>query len=216
MSTWWKQHGCDKKSQLVDRIRALTAVAPRTLMPDEFNWVKPILERHYDFSAKGGYTATSINVVWTAPYGQKPTRCMVLVQPDGTEVDISWHVAISKTGRSSSLSSRRLAMRCTVAAQILDWSQNNPSEFAVCGFCHKEIGAHTAEVDHYPTPFSQLAAAFEGKYGTRDEVQDGDRIGEAFFADIDYGEQWARYHLEHASYRWAHKKCNNSRKAVDQ
>lgn len=212
MNKWWMQHGCAKKSDLVERIRSLTAAAPRTLEKEEFDWIMPVLARHYDFEGKGGHTATRIDVVWTAPYGQKPTRCMLLVQPDGSSQDISWHVAISPEGKPSAKSTRRLAMRCELSAQIDSWMRHHPKEDHVCGFCGGVLEG-VVEVDHYPEPFWSLAQRFEDLHGVNDNVQDGEQIGTAMFTDREYAGLWDMFHEEHAQLRWAHKKCNNSGRA---
>lgn len=212
--TWWKDFGCATKKDLEVWIRKLSEVAPRTLEPNEFGWMKRLLARHYNFEAKGGHTATSIEVRWVSAYGQKPSRCFFLVQPDGASVDISWRIAVTPTGAPSGHSNQRFAMRCEVAEQIDKWVRENLSPPLVCGFCGNEITDKT-NVDHAPPDtFAVIAGKFEEENGWGGEIVDGSQIGVALFADRDYAERWKNYHEDKAKLRWAHEKCNIRGKSV--
>jgi hypothetical protein len=206
---WWKNHGCETKKELESWIRTLSAVAPRVLTPDEFEWMIRILARHYHFEAKGGKTATSLEVRWVAPFGQKPSRCFFMIQPDGTEHEISWRIAVLPTGEPSGSFMQKQAMRCEVYDQIDQWISQNISSERVCGFCGEPITGES-NVDHTPPQtFAAMVEVFREWAGYGGDVVDGDQIGVKVFADRTYAQKWKDFHAENARLRWAHKECNN-------
>jgi hypothetical protein len=211
---WWKNHGCETKKELESWIRTLSAVAPRVLTPDEFEWMIRVLSRHYNFESKGGSTASAIEVRWVTAFGQKPSRCFFLIQPDGSAMDISWRISVLPTGAPSGHSTQRFAMRCEVADQIDQWVKEHIKGEMVCGFCGDKIGGES-NVDHAPPmTFSVIAGRFEEEHGWGGEVVDGSQIGVALFADRAYAQKWKDFHAEHAKLRWAHKECNNKNNKV--
>lgn len=211
-SPWWREEfGMATKAELEGKIRGRinSATIGEPLPADAQAWFERILSHHYQYAAKVGcgirHLEVRINPAWSGP-----TRGLWIIRADGTEIDISWVVALSPGGRPDAKSCVSQAARCEIAPEIHAFHEHGPvGDCPICGATMaRGIGLH---VDHL-VPFTMVLRDFLDFEGLDySDVELEDKGLEAWFKNRDLATRWREYHTLFADLRLVHASCNLSR-----
>lgn len=207
---WFKTEGVNgalfpTKKALVEAMRSIInpAVLNTTLSESDTQFVLAVLAHHPEWEEKSGCGVLAVEVRMNI--GEHfANRGLWLVLLDGSEIDISWPVAID----AAPLSRARLlrdAARHAIADQIRaarDFGQT------VCAICGGKMGRSSAHVDHEP-PFT-FESIFSGWLEAHPDVELGDTGLHPRFSCPVLAADWQAHHAFFASLRLVHAKCNLS------
>ena len=212
---WWAIEGvCGKtyrtKGELVEAIRALNNKAElnEPLCTLDREWLIDILKHHHDWAAKRGAGVKHIEVRMN-PSHTGSTRGLWIVRLDGSEVDISWVVALKPGGRSSAKDNVCAAARREVFEQVLATRAAQTGD--ACPICGEPLLLKT-HVDHAaPFTFDNLITTFLAGMGLAWGDVGVDDFGVySMLSDRALAEQWKDYHARYAVMRLIHKHENLS------
>jgi hypothetical protein len=212
INKWWKTDGVlgehfRTKAELENRIRGIVAKYPlETHMgADDAAFLTAIFQRHYGWDIKRGCGVqtyfTRTVTAWTGP-----TTGIWIKRTDGSEVDISWVVALMPGGAPSGVLLVSTAARYEVVDQR-NAASNAVAWGAPCPICGEPLfdGRH---VDHRPPKtFKALLESWLESVGLTHEEVKTEEVGvaDAQFVDRELGLQWAEYHRANAELRVIHK-----------
>lgn len=198
---WWiSELGIKTKTELVERIRDIVARTISVVEPDDTLFMIAVLRHHYEWSEKCGCGLHKLIV-----RNNGGNRGFWIARTDGTQVDISWVVALN--GQPSSKSDAVAAARNAIAHQTVLMSVPD-----ACDLCGKQfvLGDRT-HVDHtvpFDMLFTQWMAERGETYNTIRSVSTGVRRE---MSDPEQCESWVNFHLRRAQLRVVHARCNLSR-----
>ena len=212
---WWKTElSVDRKIDVEVQIRQIVnSYSDRVpLSAKDQNWIGQVLKHHYQYIAKVGCGLKHIEVR-TNYDGNKPTRGFWIVRTDGTDIDISWIVAMQPNGETTPQHDVSSSARFEIKGQIDEYHKNGLC--AQCPLCNQEMVSETnLHVDHEIT-FKQLFEDFLYAKGLiHEQVEIEDQGLNSLFADRELATEWQLYHQASATLRLTHDKCNLSRKAA--
>lgn len=207
---WFKTEGVNgvlfpTKKVLVEAMRSIINPAPldSPLSEADTKFVLGVLSHHPEWIEKSGCGVMAVEVRMNR--GEHfANRGLWLVLLDGSEVDISWLVAID----AAPLSRARLlrdAARHAISDQIRAARDAAP---AVCAICGMACSRSTAHVDHEP-PYT-FEAIFSDWLSVQKDVALDDKGLHAVFADSSVVADWQDFHALFASLRLTHAACNLS------
>lgn len=217
---WWRDEGVAgeafaTKAGLETRIRGIVAKYQLESAMDagDTAFLSDVFKRHYGWETKRGSGVlayfTRTVVAWTGP-----TTGIWIRRADGSEVDISWVVALMPGGAPSAV------LKASTAARYEIVEQRNKASSAVpwgagCPVCGEPL-LSDRHVDHRPPKtFKALFEDWlEGEGLTHAEL-DTEEVGvaDAQFVNRGLGSKWAAYHQQHADLRVIHKHENLARVA---
>lgn len=212
---WWREElGMHTKAEVETHIRGIVAATPLAtpLDPDEQAWLTRVLCHHYQYEVKTGcglrHIEVRMNTSWSGP-----TRGLWFVRTDGSEIDISWVVALMPGGRPAIKHDVSAAARQEVASQI--HAHHREGECGCCPLCGVEMRRGLfVHVDH-EVPFTDLLDTFlrdrSLDYG---DVEIEDLGLTSRFRNRGLGQTWQDHHAQVARLRLTHAQCNLSRKAA--
>ena len=145
-----------------------------------------VFPRHPDWSEKRGLGVSHVEV---RVHGEYRTKGFFLARTDGSDVDISYRVAIDGSTPFAKFSS---AARYEIFGQISAWKKRNPAPAP---------GMHC---DHI-VPFDTLVRRWLHSVGLSQEevIVSSQRVGHHdLFSSRDLALSWQRFHKQHATYQW--------------
>ena len=211
---WYKTEGVNgeifpTKKALQERIRAIVNAAQLgvSLADKDTVFLLGVLVNHPEWVEKAGCGVLSVEVRMNVG-AHYANRWLWLVRVDGSEVDISWVVALE----SGAPTYRRLladAARYAVVAQVRDARDACVGGRAICGGALDE----TPHVDHRPpSTFSALlstwASARDTHLGGNVPLRDAGTHSE--FANEGDKTSWLDHHALFADLQVTHARCNLS------
>lgn len=211
---WFKTQGVNgllfpSKKALFEKMRSIInpAVLDAPLSESDTSFVIGVLSHHPEWVAKSGCGVMAVEVRMNR--GEHfANRGLWLVLLDGSEVDISWPVAIDAAPMSRSRLLRDAA-RHAIAGQIRLARDAAP---AVCAICAEALVKSSAHVDHAPPyTFESIFSDWLGGLpcGGADVVLDDTGL-HPVFASAAVSADWQAHHALFASLRLVHAKCNLS------
>lgn len=217
---WWRTEGVAgeffrTKAELEARIRGIVAKYPHEadMEPKDVAFLSAVLSRHYDWAAKSGAgVAGYCTRAFTAWSGT--STGLVLKRVDGSEVDISWVVALMPGGATSAVLNAMSAARYEVVDQRNEASAS-VALGAPCPICGNPLMTDR-HVDHKPPKtFKALFLDWLDAIGmTPDQIEVEDvGVADSRFVSRGLALQWARFHRHHAELRVIHKHENLARAA---
>jgi hypothetical protein len=220
VNKWWRDEGVlgeifATKAALETRIRGIVASYPleTEMAQADADFLSAVFSRHYGWELKRGCGVqayfTRTVVAWTGP-----TTGIWIRRTDGSEIDISWVVALMPGGAPSAVLKAATAARYEIVEQRNKASSAVPwgAECPVCG----EPLMSDRHVDHRPPKtFKALFEEWLGSEGVTHEILETEEVGvaDAQFVDRGLGSKWAAYHQQHADLRVIHKHENLARVA---
>lgn len=212
---WWRDElGLETKHMVETMIRTIVAKYPngQALSTSDQEWLDKILRHHYQYKAKVGCGIKHLEVR-SNPSWNGPSRGLWIVRHDGSEIDISWVVALKPMGRPDAKDDVSKAARYEVHPQIHTYHATG--ECDACPLCGEQLKrGSNVHVDH-ETPFITLLQGFlKFKALSFEDVEVEDLVLEARFADRELGSEWQEYHRQNAVLRITHAQCNLARKAA--
>lgn len=212
---WWKTEGVcgtpfGTKESLVEAIRGIINTqdlgAPLGLGSQEF--LVDVLRHHHDWVGKRGAGLKHLEVRMN-PGTFGSTRGLWIKRIDGTEVDISWVVALKPGGQSSHKENVVAAARREIWDQVN--AARDAQEGKCCPLCGEPLLVKT-HVDHaHPWTFDALLTEFLRTYGHSWEsigVEDCGLYG--IFDDRGLAADWHHFHAQLADLRLIHAHENLS------
>lgn len=134
-------------------------------------------------------------------------ECIRLYDDKEIEKSISWIKAI-KAKDTSSKHKLSEAMRCSVRYQIYNHKLNNEMK---CAFCKSEDNLHCDHIIH----FEKIKQDFLKRHHTFpkhfSKLTDGSNQTCFLDSDLNFEEEWKRYHKDNAKLRMLCCKCNLTR-----
>jgi hypothetical protein len=210
-SKWWVAMGYPRKSALVDAIRNITNNAPLgvPLSKADEDFLLPILQNHADWDEKRGVGIQHIEIRLNIN-GTGSTRGIWIKRVDGTEIDISWVVALKEGGKTSPLEDLRTAAREAIQFQMHAAHITLPCE--LCDLCGEPMKrGDVLHADHIE-PFDQIFKDFFG--GLENDIEISNVGITTQIVDPKILEDWQKHHAERATLRLVHKQCNLKRKRI--
>ena len=212
---WWKDElNMPTKAMVEDAIRNIVSKYPnkQPITGSDLTFLDAVLRHHYQYEAKVGCGIKQLEVR-TNPSWNGATRGLWIVRTDGSEVDISWVVALKPDGRPDVKEDVAKAARYEVYQQIHHHHEHGACD--LCPLCHlpmeRGINVH---VDH-AEPFSLLLDKFLKTKGLNyDQIVIEDLGLDSRFRDRALGQEWHDHHAQNASLRLTHAQCNLARKAA--
>lgn len=207
---WYKTEGVNgvlfpSKKALVEAMRSIInpAVLNTALPESDSQFVLGVLSHHPEWTEKSGCGVLAVEVRMNI--GEHfANRGLWLVLLDGSEIDISWPVAID-AARPSRDRLLRDAARHAIADQI---RAIKDSEATVCAICGGKLVRAMAHVDHEP-PFT-FESVFSGWLKAHPDVALDDTGLHPQFASPVVAADWQAHHALFASLRLVHARCNLS------
>jgi len=204
------QRAFPTKTAARDAVRViLNATVPGGELADaDFHFIGALLGRHPEAVDKIG---VGIEAITVRP-ATSGTRCFWVRRVDGTEVDFSYLTAIDGVARSPK-EEVCAALREEVDRQTGDYRKDHHRADATCAICAEALGDADVHVDHEHPTFDMLATTFAAQIGGWEAIAVecvgpyGRRL-----RDREAGEQWQRYHHQHARLRLVHANCNRTRR----
>lgn len=217
---WWRNEGVRgetfrTKAELENRIRSIVAKYPleQYMESDDAAFLTAVFQRHYGWEIKRGcgvgYYFTRTVTAWTGP-----TTGIWIKRTDGTEVDISWVVALMPGGAPSAVLQLATAARYEIVDQR-NAASNAVAWGAPCPLCGEPLTTDR-HVDHKPPKtFKALLEDWLTTVGLSHADIETKEVGvaDAQFANRALGSKWAEYHRLHAELRVIHKHENLARAA---
>lgn len=212
---WWALEGvCGKvyktKAALVDDIRSINNGAPlnEPLCTLDRSFLINVLKHHYDWQAKRGAGIAHIEVRMN-PSHTGSTRGLWVTRLDGSEVDISWVVALKPGGQSSAKENVCAAARREIFDQVL--AARTEQDGKCCPMCGEPLLRKT-HVDHAaPNTFDSILTGFLHAYGHSYESIGVDDFGTySMFENRALAADWQDYHVQLADLRLIHAHENLS------
>ena len=211
---WYKTEGVNgvlfpTKKALVERMRSIINLAAlnAALSETDTQFVLAVLTHHPEWQDKSGCGVLAVEVRMNI--GEHfANRGLWLVLLDGSEIDISWPVAIDAAPMPRSRLLRDAA-RHAIAGQIRAVRDAAP---AVCAICAEALVKSSAHVDHEPPyTFESIFSNWLGHLpcGGADVVLDDTGL-HPVFASAAVSNDWQAHHALFASLRLVHAKCNLS------
>jgi isopentenyldiphosphate isomerase len=212
---WWKDElGMATKAKVEDHIRTIVDKYPNgaAINHSDQNFLDSVLRHHYQYTAKIGCGIRHLEVR-SNPSWNGATRGLWIVRTDGSEIDISWVVALKPDGRPDVKEDVSKAARYEVYRQIHHHHEHG--ECDLCPICslpmERGVNVH---VDH-AEPFSILLDKFlKAKGLSYDQIAIEDLGLNSQFSDRELGQEWHDHHAQHATLRLTHAVCNLARKAA--
>lgn len=214
LTPWYKTKGVNgeifpTKKALQERIRAMVNAAPLgvPLSESDTAFLLGVLVNHPEWVEKAGCGVLSVEVRMNVG-AHYANRGLWLVRMDGSEIDISWVVALE----AGAPPYRRLladAARNAVVAQVRAVRDAWASGCAICG----GVLGNATHVDHRPpSTFSALladwASAREALLGGNVPLRDAGTHSE--FANEGDKMSWLDHHALFADLQVTHSRCNLS------
>lgn len=207
---WYKTEGVNgvlfpTKKVLVERMRSIInpAVLNTALSETDTQFVLAVLAHHPEWQDKSGCGVLAVEVRMNI--GEHfANRGLWLVLLDGSEIDISWPVAID----AAPLSRDRLlrdAARHAISGQI---RAARDSGAATCAICGGKLVRSETHVDHEP-PYT-FESIFSSWLQAHPDVALDDTGLHPSFANPVVADDWMAHHALFASLRLVHAKCNLS------
>ena len=212
---WWQEQlNLKTKAEVVTQIRSIVASYPNgtPISSEDQRWLDLILSHHYQYNDKVGCGIKHLEVR-SNPSWNGPTRGLWIVRLDGSDIDISWVVALKPDGKPDVKNEVAKAARYEVRQQIHDHHKSGEcNDCPLCGTeMQRKINLH---VDHVE-PFTDLMARFLSLKNIHyNDIQTTDLGLDAQFEDRDLALAWNQYHLQEATLRLTHAKCNLARTAA--
>lgn len=205
---WWREEFAIKtKEEVEKKIQAVVASVPNNypIAPEKAEFVLNVLKHHYKWGMKVGVGLKHLEV-----RDNLNTRGFWIVRTDGSEIDISWVVALQPGGRPSQKEEVDWAARDRIKDQIAEHHAKGPC--ANCPICKKlMIRGQGLHVDHV-YEFWRLLADFLTTQGlTHDDIEHEDAGIGCRWVDDRLATEWADYHKRNAKLRLVHEKCNLGR-----
>jgi hypothetical protein len=206
--------GLKTKTEVRDKIREFVNGYPfnTPIGRDDQAWLDMVLRLHYQYAAKVGAGIRHLEVRRNANHNGS-TRGLWIVRVDGTEIDISWVVALMPGGRPKPKHDVSAAARYEIHPQIHHHHAQGP-----CGSCplcdlpmQRRVNVH---VDH-AVPFDSLMDSFLANRGLDYADIEIEDLGlDSRFADRALAQTWQAHHQAKAQLRLTHAACNLARKAA--
>lgn len=207
---WYKTEGVNgvlfpTKKALVEAMRSIInpAVLNTSLSESDTKFVIAVLSHHPEWVEKSGCGVLAVEVRMNI--GEHfANRGLWMVLLDGSEIDISWPVAIDAVP----LSRERLlrdAGRHAISDQIRAARDVGSTMCAICG---GNLDRSSAHVDHEP-PFT-FESIFSGWLDAHPDVELDDTGLHPRFSYPVVAADWQAHHALFASLRLVHAKCNLS------
>lgn len=212
---WWAIEGVAgqvfmTKSALESAIRAINNSAPLNEPLDQSSqeFLLGVLSHHYDWQAKRGCGIRQLEVRMN-PSHTGSTRGLWITRVDGSEVDISWVVALKPGGQSSAKENVCAAARREIFDQVL--AARRAQEGKCCPLCGEPLLRKT-HVDHAaPNTFDSILIGFLDTYGHSFESIGVEDLGTySIFDDRGLAADWHHYHAQLADLRLIHAHENLS------
>jgi len=173
---------------------------------DAFRFLIELFHRHPDAERKLE-NMTDIEIDSHPLYH---TSRFLIRKTDDSFMDISWTICVNMKTHTK-YDNFAFCLRNCINEQIKDFRRKNDTD--ICSICDKYISG-ISEIDHIIT-FSTLKDDFVKKYDIilpEKYDEDGDTNLTCFLKDDMWiGEEFQKYHQEHATLRATCKKCNLAR-----
>lgn len=212
---WWASTGVlgrifKTKGALVDAIRSInnSAALNQPMRQEDQEFLLDVLRHHHDWHAKSGAGVQHLEVRMNeGTFGS--TRGLYIRRVDGSEVDISWVVALKPGGKSSHKESACAAARREILDQTL--AARKEQEGGNCSLCGLPLLDKT-HVDHmHPNTFDSIFSDFLLSEGIAYQDVDVADMGiYAVFADKELSKRWQEFHRDRAVLRLIHAHENLS------
>lgn len=212
---WWASTGVlgrifKTKGALVDAIRSInnSATLNQPMPQEDQEFLLDVLRHHHDWPAKSGAGVQHLEVRMNeGTFGS--TRGLYIRRVDGSEVDISWVVALKPGGKSSHKESACAAARREILDQTL--AARKEQEGGNCSLCGLLLLDKT-HVDHmHPNTFDAIFSDFLLSEGiVYQDVDVADMGIYAVFADKELSKRWQEFHRDRAVLRLIHAHENLS------
>jgi len=212
---WWASNGVlgrifKTKGALVDAIRSInnTSALNQPMRQEDQEFLLDVLRYHHDWHAKSGAGVQHLEVRMNeGTFGS--TRGLYIRRVDGSEVDISWVVALKPGGKSSHKESACAAARREILDQTL--AARKEQEGGNCSLCGLPLIDKT-HVDHmHPNTFDSIFSDFLLSEGIAYQDVDVADMGiYAVFADKALSKRWQEFHRDRAVLRLIHAHENLS------
>lgn len=214
---WWVKQGVnDRKfftqNELKKFIRNIINSSPleKPLSITDRDFLIGVIRRHPDFILKQGdgidYIFIRIN---SAPGYAAPTRGLWIRRIDGSEIDISWTVTLTSSGKLSAKDEIFKAARFEISDQINNFRIHNKN--CICEICGNPV--LTGHVDHkYPFTFEYLITSWlkEKTLSYEDILLTSDVGFISTYKDRELAENWKNYHKLNSYLRLIHFEENLS------
>lgn len=220
VNKWWRDEGvCGEifttKAALENRIRGIVASYPleTEMAQADADFLSEVFKRHYGWELKRGCGVKSY-FTRTVYAWSGTTTGICIRRTDGSEIDISWVVALMPGGAPSAVLKAATAARYEVVEQRNTASSSVPYG-APCPICGEPLHANR-HVDHRPPKtFKALFEEWLAVEGLAHDDLATEEVGvaDAQFVDRQLGARWAGYHQQHAVLRVIHKHENLARVA---
>jgi hypothetical protein len=205
----WRKLGFPRRADLEAAIRSITNNVPLNtpLSKTDEEFLISILQHHADWNEKCGvgiaHLEMRINV-----NGTGSTRGIWITRTDGSEIDISWVVALKKNGKTTSAEDLKAAAREAIQDQMHEAHDTLPCEF--CDLCGEPMKRYdNLHADHVES-FSEIFYDFFG--GSEDSVKVDNAGTTTKIVDPEIAQAWRAHHAARAKLRLVHKACNLKRK----
>lgn len=220
---WWRDPGVAgrvfrTKGALEEEIRAAVVRSGlnQPVRGADLDLLVGVLEHHYKWTDKVGVGLDRLECRRISAWNGTSTG-LVIVRQDGSEIDISWRVALMPLGRPSPKANVVAAARYEVVDQRNEAAASVPMG-APCELCGLPLEAGQRHVDHEPPlTFDFLVRLWLEEEERMDwddvRVQDVQGVGSANsqFVDRELAQRWWDFHKRCAVLRVIHKHENLSR-----
>lgn len=183
--------------------------------PDAASFLLGVLKHHSEWEDKAGCGVAAVLPRCFESWSGATTG-LVLRRVDGSEIDISWVVALLPGGKTSAKANVAAAARFEVVAQR-DAASHAVPFGAPCPLCGEPLAKGNRHVDHTPpNTFDALLdcwLALEEGISYEDVKLVEVNNTQSQFADRALAQRWAEYHETFAALRVIHKHENLSRGA---
>jgi len=179
--------------------------------PEEYYILTKILERHPDFNSK---SKNMCNIKIVSDRLNKKALKTLIVNNDGSYVDIAWRCAITGNKKSEK-NDLMSAMRSSIDPQIKQFRREHSND--CCQLCGN---SERLDVDHNDTKnsaFDELVLNFINKNNDIEipykfvELNDDTHRNTFLEKDAVFKDEWLKYHKKNASLRMLCHTCNISR-----
>ena len=207
-SKWWTAIGYPRKADIEAAIRNITNNVPlnQPLTKAQEDFLVPILQHHAEWNQKRGIGIKHLEVRINVN-GTGSTRGIWIVREDGSEIDISWVVALKENGETTPREDLKAAAREAIQSQM-----HNAHDELPCGRCPL-CGEIMKRYDHlhadHIEPFEVLFNDFFG--GREHQIAISNEGTSTQIVDPKILSGWRQYHAEKAKLRLVHKHCNLTR-----
>ena len=180
----------------------------KNIYPSHYITLFEILKRHQEFDSK---TRNMSNIKIITNKLNKNALETIIINTDGSEIDISWIRAITGNPKKND-SDLMEAFRSSIVEQLIQFKNDNED---LCVFCHNTYKLHVDHITHFEELVLNFISIMKQQNinipNTFADINDGSNRKCFLEIDDNFKNEWVDYHSKNASLRILCQNCNLTR-----